>query len=262
MSVGGVHCAGEVGSGVGTRWLADPVGLGIDLDGADLPPVSPSSHAFHDAATTPVVECGEPLVDAARHLLCHRVYESLSIASLPPRLWLRASLVRRLRLAQPRLPAGFSLALLDGWRSPRFQSDLLAYYRSTANTQLDGFVADPADARLVAPHTTGGAVDLTLAYRGIPLALGTDFDDFTELAAPAALEASIDPAGRLTRDLRRLLAGVLRPLGLVALPTEWWHWSFGDQQWAVASAAPRAIYGSTEPGAGRATFEERVGIAY
>jgi D-alanyl-D-alanine dipeptidase len=27
------------------------------------------------------------------------------------------------------------------------------------------------------------------------------------------------------------------------LPTEWWHWSYGDQHWAAAAGEPVAHYG-------------------
>ncbi len=37
---------------------------------------------------------------------------------------------------------------------------------------------------------------------------------------------------------------VLGAAGLVNYPTEWWHWSYGDRYWAMATGAPGAIYGS------------------
>jgi len=35
----------------------------------------------------------------------------------------------------------------------------------------------------------------------------------------------------------------LHAAGLVNYPTEWWHWSYGDRYWAMATGAPAAIYG-------------------
>jgi D-alanyl-D-alanine dipeptidase len=34
--------------------------------------------------------------------------------------------------------------------------------------------------------------------------------------------------------------------GLHQLPTEWWHWSYGDRYWAFAAHRPAAIYGPIE----------------
>jgi D-alanyl-D-alanine dipeptidase len=64
----------------------------------------------------------------------------------------------------------------------------------------------------VAPHSAGAAIDRTLCA-----------DDGTEL------------------DLATL-AESLHAAGLVNYPTEWWHWSYGDRYWAMATGAPRAIY--------------------
>ena len=39
---------------------------------------------------------------------------------------------------------------------------------------------------------------------------------------------------------------VLGGAGLVNYPTEWWHWSYGDRYWALATGAPGALYGPVE----------------
>ena len=43
------------------------------------------------------------------------------------------------------------------------------------------------------------------------------------------------------RANRGLLGGVLTASGLVNYPTEWWHWSYGDRYWALATGAPAAL---------------------
>jgi D-alanyl-D-alanine dipeptidase len=40
-----------------------------------------------------------------------------------------------------------------------------------------------------------------------------------------------------------MLASALQGAGLVNYPTEWWHWSYGDRYWAMASGRGSAIYG-------------------
>jgi zinc D-Ala-D-Ala dipeptidase len=34
--------------------------------------------------------------------------------------------------------------------------------------------------------------------------------------------------------------------GLVVNPTEWWHWSYGDQLWATLTEAPCAFFASSD----------------
>jgi hypothetical protein len=38
----------------------------------------------------------------------------------------------------------------------------------------------------------------------------------------------------------------LAAAGLVNYPTEWWHWSFGDRYWAMATGSEAALYGPKE----------------
>jgi D-alanyl-D-alanine dipeptidase len=40
-----------------------------------------------------------------------------------------------------------------------------------------------------------------------------------------------------------VLGAALTAAGLVNYPTEWWHWSFGDRYWALATGAGAALYG-------------------
>ena len=43
-----------------------------------------------------------------------------------------------------------------------------------------------------------------------------------------------------------LLRNVLKEVGFVNFCDEWWHFSYGDQNWAVKTDADYAIYGSME----------------
>ncbi|GAB3977862.1 hypothetical protein GCM10029978_068930 [Actinoallomurus acanthiterrae] len=54
------------------------------------------------------------------------------------------------------------------------------------------------------------------------------------------MNAPVSSAARANRDL---LADVMTAVGFVNYPTEWWHWSFGDRYWAVATGGKSAIYG-------------------
>jgi D-alanyl-D-alanine dipeptidase len=64
---------------------------------------------------------------------------------------------------------------------------------------------------------------------------------FNEPGAGAAM-ATPDLAPE-TRANRRLLAEAVGAAGFVNYPHEWWHWSYGDRYWALATGSPFAIYG-------------------
>ena len=113
----------------------------------------------------------------------------------------------------------------------------------------DGYVADPFNALVPAPHTTGGAVDLTLQYEGTALPLGCDFDDFHDVAAFRYFEdeAASDPEWTVVRNLRRLLAHTLIGEGFAPIANEWWHFSYGDQRWALFHGLAEAQFGQKRP---------------
>ena len=60
----------------------------------------------------------------------------------------------------------------------------------------------------------------------------------TAFAAPG-----ISDEARRNRDL---LKSVLEPTGLTSYADEWWHWSYGDNGWALRVGAANAIYDKIE----------------
>lgn len=145
-----------------------------------------------------------------------------------PDCWLRADAMDRLVAVVDGLSERWGLAVYDAWRPLALQAEL--YDAAYADSSLPpGFVAPPVtNPQAPPPHLTGGTVDLTLTLDGTPLALGTDFDGFTDQAAAMALE---DVAG-VDRELRRRLYWAMRAQGFVALTFEWWHFEYGTPRWA------------------------------
>ncbi len=224
-----------------SSWLAVPP-ADLRLPELELPAVAPVTIDV-DAVRSVVPGRADELIVIPADLAPHDLYATTPLTRRGP-LRLRAEVVARLQQAAAKLPDGFGIAVLDGWRSMSFQRELIAYYRAMHPGLQDGYVSDPDEARIVPPHVTGGAVDLTLSWDGRALALGTDFDDFSSLARPEALEG--DATAPLARDLRRLLASVLIDAGFAPYPLEWWHWSYGDQWWAAQRGLPSALYGPVE----------------
>ncbi|MFV2101792.1 M15 family metallopeptidase [Micromonospora sp. LOL_024] len=95
----------------------------------------------------------------------------------------------------------------------------------------------------VAPHSTGGAVDLTLrSADGVELDMGTAVDATPEASGDACFTAA-PSIGATVRQHRQILVDALPRVGLVNYPTEWWHWSYGDRYWALLTGAARTRYG-------------------
>ena len=74
---------------------------------------------------------------------------------------------------------------------------------------------------------------------GVPLDMGTAFDDFSEASRTDYFETEFNPA---VQENRRMLYGVMTGAGFTNLPGEWWHYDYGDRFWAYYNRCP-ARYG-------------------
>ena len=156
-----------------------------------------------------------------------------------PGAFVRSGVAERLHHAADGLPDRFGLAVFDAWRPLQLQHEI--YEAAYSDQSLPaGFVSVPSDDPATPPpHLTGGTIDLTLTFDGIPLELGTSFDDFTDDARTDSFEGT---PGRV-RGLRRLLYWTMRSQGFVVIDCEWWHFEYGTRRWsALLGQAP--IYGA------------------
>jgi D-alanyl-D-alanine dipeptidase len=203
-------------------------------------------------AAVVVDDCGEPLVDVrdtpelrldVRKADCDGAYARL-----------RSGVLQRLLKAQRTLPEGLRFLLVEGYRPPRLQSAYFDQYATALRAAHTG--ASPACIRElasayisppeVAPHVTGGAVDLTLCTEdGTELPLGTEVNATPE-ESDGACRTGSPHIGARARANRIVMHRALTSAGFVNYPTEWWHWSYGDRYWALLREAPAARYGPVD----------------
>ncbi|MFI0978316.1 M15 family metallopeptidase [Streptomyces sp. NPDC021093] len=205
-------------------------------------------------AAIPVEECGEPLVDVRKSGL-RTGGERLDAAGAYAHL--REGVVQRLLHAQELLPDGLRLVIVEGYRPPELQREYFEEYAAelrALNPDWNAAELRSAASRYVsppeiAPHSAGGAVDLTLADAdGRELDMGTRMNASPEESAGACYTEGpgVSPEGRANRAV---LGTALTAAGLVNYPTEWWHWSYGDRYWALGTGARAAVYGPRPLGA-------------
>lgn len=149
----------------------------------------------------------------------------------------------------------WSLRVVEGHRALVKQQEMYDCYveqlRSDDPTRSDDelarlalrWVAAPTGAP---PHSTGGAVDVTLIdASGAEVDMGTPFDTpFSEVGPSCRLDCT-ELAGPFLSRRRRLVAA-MRAGGFVNYDWEWWHWSYGDQYWAWKTEATHAVYGRVD----------------
>jgi zinc D-Ala-D-Ala dipeptidase len=201
----------------------------------------------------PICESHEPLVDL-RDL--HGVAIDERKRDVDD-LWLhaRAGVARRLQEVQTSCPPGIRLLLVEAYRPLDVQRRYFEEYvaqLAREHPSWDAAVLRAQASRYVAPpdidppHSTGGAVDVTLVdAEDRELDLGTRLNASPEESSGACFMAA--HVGREAKRNRELLARLMTAHGFVNYGTEWWHWSCGDRYWAFMTARPFARYGSTEP---------------
>ncbi len=197
-------------------------------------------------------DCGAPMVDL-RHqpdlLLDKRMADEDGAFAR-----IRKPVAERLLAAQDALPDGLRVLIVEAYRPLHLQKQIFdGYYDRLRRTYPDWadervhveaskFVSPPE----VAPHCTGGTVDLTLCtVDGEELDMGTEMNATPEDCASACFTAAttISPDARANRDL---LVKVMTGAGMVNYPTEWWHYSYGDRYWALHHGLAATEFGPVD----------------
>jgi D-alanyl-D-alanine dipeptidase len=102
------------------------------------------------------------------------------------------------------------------------------------------FVAVPS----VAGHPTGGAVDATIVdAQGKELDMGTKIGDFSD---PEKIKTFSKKISKKQLKNRLLLHEVMVKEGFAPFYGEWWHFSYGDREWACFYGKKRSIYSPIE----------------
>lgn len=182
------------------------------------------------------------------------VYYNMGIPDAIQGCFVRRGVATLLDEALKSLPGNITFKVFDAWRPQSVQKSLYnSFFKEIADKNSEWtisevesetikFVSKPVyDDINPAVHSTGGAIDLTLAYKdsGISLPMGTEFDDFSEMANTCYFE---DTNNEQIKYNRRLLYWTMINAGFTNLPTEWWHYDYGTRFWSYYTKEP-AKYG-------------------
>lgn len=113
---------------------------------------------------------------------------------------------------------GYRFKIYDGYRPIGVQWMMWALIPD------ERYVADP---RKGSRHNRGAAVDLTLVdANGNGLDMGTEFDDFSDKAAPEYMDLPEDVIAN-----RSLLIDIMYRHGFLVYYSEWWHYDFDNWEY-------------------------------
>ncbi|MEB3173268.1 MAG: M15 family metallopeptidase [Cyanobacteriota bacterium] len=225
----------------------------------------------------PIADCGEPLQALPPELLRlePHPYAVLGAPYGPGQspFQLRSGVISRLLIAQKALAEhdqDLRLAIFDGWRPVAVQEFMVettireqcrlagvdplqpSPARNRISAEVGRFWAPPSnDPATPPPHSTGAAVDLTIALAtGQVLDMGGAIDAIGPVSEPDHFgpQAVSAPGGEaaLWHQRRCLLHAVMAAAGFARHPNEWWHFSHGDQLWAWLQQQPEACYGRVD----------------
>jgi zinc D-Ala-D-Ala dipeptidase len=208
----------------------------------------------------PIKECGEPLVAIPLELFaietphpyikCGADYHGKSP------YYLRQGVVDRLIQATNHLQQihpGWRIQIFDAYRPVEVQQYMVDYtfhqtirdrkleLANLSEAQQQEIWADvyqiwamPSfDLATPPPHSTGAAIDITLVNEdGEPVNMGAPIDEMSDRSLPEYFANAVDPIEIQYHQNRQLLDRIMTSTEAIRHPTEWWHFSIGDQLWA------------------------------
>lgn len=201
---------------------------------------------YTDYASVPVAAANEQLVPIRRGCnLSARQIDTDMQAYTGERVFVRRGVLRRLEQASKVLAeqnTNMQLEIVYGYRSLEIQKSLFEKYKAKLESQYSGEELLAATHRLiavpeVAGHPAGAAVDIQITINGMPLDFGTKIHEFvpdTFVFSPfVSKEAWTN---------RQLLRRVMMQVGFAPFDGEWWHFSYGDKEWAKYYDVQAALY--------------------
>lgn len=212
----------------------------------------------------PVKECGETLVNCAEYGLVSKDYYmnkfydglvNLDETYLPlilerklfPFAWVRESVAKKLVRADQLLRQhGLFLVVNSGWRHPDTQKEAINKATVTMGTKD----VDRLFAKVISPHSTGGAVDVelwSLQNDSIGKSLSFSFAGDEYGFYNYETRENLNENELIKRNVRRILYHVLTKEGLTIHPGEFWHFGEGDSLSSYLNQNKFARFGLIEP---------------
>lgn len=201
---------------------------------------------YADLATIRIEPIDEPLVPIVEtsELTALQIGEDM-LSITGDLIYVRQNVAERLGQASLLLAdraKGAQLQVVYGYRALSIQKRLFQKFYDQFSEQYSGDELIEQTHRLIAQptvagHPTGGAVDIQIIRDRQPLDFGTTIWEFVPDSytfSPFVSEA----AGANRQLLRRIMVDS----GFAPFDGEWWHFSYGDKEWAKYYDRDFALY--------------------
>lgn len=208
---------------------------------------------YKDLILVDTLESGEKMVNISNLLKdCVCVYQQQDMIPYVGRdLWVREIVASKLQLVSNELresyPA-YRLKIVYGFRHPNIQELYFKKRKELLRTEnnemseedLNELTNTMTACPETAGHPTGGAVDVTICTEfNDDLDMGTGISDFSDLEK---IKFACNYLSYEQKANRKLLQKLMISKGFAPYYGEWWHFSYGDREWAWFYDKPRALY--------------------
>lgn len=151
----------------------------------------------------------------------------------------RKIVASKLDMAAEHLPHGYQFKIFETYRSAtkqilfwekeliKIKSQYPDFSQEQIEEKANEGIANPY--KIGSGHQTGSALDLTICKDGKELDMGTDYLDTDNPKTPTFSKGLTEQQ----MNNRKMLCFLMSVAGLVNYPLEWWHYSYGEQEWAV-----------------------------
>ena len=207
---------------------------------------------YRDLVGVPVADGGEPMVILNPAVIKNGYPPEMSdmAKALEGKIVVRKTVYQMLRDVQKQISEknnNYSLYVTYGYRSLEIQTTKFRTIVSTIAKKR--FFVNPIDlyedvhrfiaVPTVAGHPTGGAVDITIVDKsGKCIDFGSPLYDFS---SKDCYVYALNITKKALRN-RLLLRACMIDAGFAPFDGEWWHFSYGDREWAYYYKKPKAIY--------------------
>lgn len=205
---------------------------------------------YDDIVDVPVTPCNEPLVPIreSRTVAARQLRDEM-LPVTGERIYVRRTVAVMLEAVGVRLDRarpGTQLQVGYGYRSLAIQTKNFERQKellrgTVPDERLDAEAHRRVAIPTIAGHPTGGAVDVRLLQNGEIVDCGTDMWEFVRDSY------TFSPyIGKVAMGNRMLLRDTMEEVGFAPYDGEWWHFSYGDKEWAAYKGRPAATYEQTE----------------
>lgn len=205
---------------------------------------------YKDLKRVSVQECKENLVELPRYLPFQtKQIDARMIAYTGDKIYVRQTVSSMLFKANQllvKVNPKYKLEIVYGYRALAIQELLYNQFKQKLQDKFSGkqlieaihrYIAVPS----VSGHPTGGAIDIQIIMDESPINFGTKIWQFS----PSSYTYS-PFVSKCGQSNRLLLKSIMLAVGFAPFDGEWWHFSYGDKEWAKYYKQSYAIYDQIE----------------